>query len=223
MKEMLLELISTYENRISIVEELVTNLYHTTATYQEALGNLEKERGRLVGNLQETLANNCSLRRKDFNCLMDKILSDSEEKRRKMEIEHRQVKEKLQEYLQEQKELTASLKKRLIEFASRKDDKDNPEMIISELKAAYQVKGEDLLKLLHTFESHLKVFQWEQKEIDYKLQRLVNRGKSLRIEDLRQLEAAKAQKDRKLERELRRESIEELLAYYKQRRQNDYH
>jgi hypothetical protein len=223
MKEMLLELISTYENRISIVEELVTNLYHTTATYQEALDNLEKERGRLVGNLQETLANNCSLRRKDFNCLMDKILSDSEEKRRKMEIEHRQVKEKLQEYLQQQKELTASLKKRLIEFASRQDDKDDLEMIISELKAAYQVKGEDLLKLLHTFESHLKVFQWEQKEIDYKLQRLVNRGKSLRIEDLRQLEAAKAQKDRKLERELRRENIEELLAYYKQRRQNDYH
>jgi hypothetical protein len=223
MEEMVLELVSSYENRISMVEELVTTVYHTTATSSEGLDKLEKERKELRANLQETLAKNCSLRRKDFNHLMEGILSDSERKRMEIEEERRQVKEKLQEYLKGQKELAASLRKRLIEFTSEKTDKDNLRMTITELKAAYQDKGEEVFAMLRAFELHLEAFQREQEEINHKLQRLVDRGKSLRIEELRQLEAAKARENRKAERELRRESIERLLAHFKQQRQDGRH
>lgn len=223
MEEMILELVSSYENRISMVEELVTAVYHTTATSSESLDKLEKERKGLKANLQETLAKNCSLRRKDFNRLMEEILSDSERKRMEIEEERRQVKEKLQEYLNGQKELAASLRKRLIGFTSEKTDKDNLEIIITQLKAAYQDKGEDVFVMLHAFELHLEAFQREQEEINHKLQRLVDRGKSLSTEELRQLEATKAREDRKAERELRRESTERLLAHFKQQRHNGRH
>jgi regulator of replication initiation timing len=206
-----------------MVEELVTTVYHTTATSSESLDKLEKERKELRANLQETLAKNCSLRRKDFNRLMEAILSDSERKRMGIEEERRKVKEKLQEYLNGQKELAASLKKHLIEFTAEKTDKDNLKMIITELEAASQGKGEEVFAMLRTFELHLEAFQREQEEINHKLQRLVDRGKSLRIEELRQLEAAKAREDRKTERELRREGIERLLAHFKQQRQDGRH
>jgi len=47
----------------------------------------------------------------------------------------------------------------------------------------------------------------------------VERGESLRLEDLRQLEAAEAGQERRAERELRRQEVERLLAHFKERRQ----
>jgi len=50
------------------------------------------------------------------------------------------------------------------------------------------------------------------------LQRLVDRGEGLKLEDLRHLDAAKAKDERKIVRELRREDVDRLLAHFKQRR-----
>ena len=220
MDEMVLELVNSYENRILTVEELITDAYDTTATSNESLVKLEKEREGLEASLQETLAKNCSLRRKDFNRLMEGVLSDSERERRGIEEKRRQIKAKVQAYLNTQKGLAASLRKQLIEFTTEKAGKDTLEVAINELKAAYQNQREDILAELRAFELNLEAFQREQEELNYKLQRLVERGKSLRVEELRQLEAAKAREDRKIERELRRESMERLLAHFKQQRQS---
>jgi hypothetical protein len=47
----------------------------------------------------------------------------------------------------------------------------------------------------------------------------VERGESLKLEDLRQLEAAKAGQERRAEKELRQEDVERLLAHFKEQRQ----
>jgi hypothetical protein len=65
----------------------------------------------------------------------------------------------------------------------------------------------------------LESFQAEQKEINHKLQRLVERGESLILEGMRQLEATKTGQERRAERELRREEVERLMAHFKERRQ----
>ena len=82
MMELVLDLITSYESRISTVEELIATAYDSTVDSERSFGVLDEERERLKAGLQQTLAKNCSLRRKDFNHLMQRVLSQSEEKRR---------------------------------------------------------------------------------------------------------------------------------------------
>ncbi len=218
MKELVLDLIVSYQNRISAVDELLSAAYHTAVGSDAGFVELDKERERLRSSLRETLVKNCSLRRKDFKNLMEKVLSDSDRRRKEIEEEKKQVREKLKEYLDGQKEFTSSLRERLLEFTQGKADKDSLGTIINDFKAAYQDKGGQVFTLLRNFQLHLDIFRREQEEVNHKLQTLVNRGESLRIEDLRQIEAAKARQDRKAERELRREDVERLLLHFKQQR-----
>lgn len=218
MKELVLDLITSYEDRVSTVQELITTAYEATATFEGSFSALEEERERLKTILQQTLAKNCSLRRKDFNCLMERVLSDSKKKRREIEEEQKWMGEKVKEYLAEQKELAISLRRQLLDLGDEKVDTGGLNTVIGNIKTAYQDKGQRLFALLRDFQLHLEGVQREQQEINHKLQRLVDRGESLRVEDLRQLEAVKAQLGRKVERELRRQDVERLLAHFKQQR-----
>jgi hypothetical protein len=218
MKEAVLDLISSYEDRISVVEKLLTASYQVAATSNESLAELDKEREGLKTKLQEALARNCSLRRKDFNSLMARILFDSKGKKKEIEEEQRRVRKRLKEYLDEQKSLASFLKEQLVKFTQESAGKDSLEATIGNLKVTYQDKGQQILALIRNFQLHLEVFQREQEEINHKLQRLVDRGESLKIEELRQLQAAKAHQDREVERELRREDVERLLAHFRQQR-----
>ena len=219
MKEAVLELISSYEDRISIVEELVSTTYQVAATSNESVAELDRERERLEASLREILARNCSLRRKDFNSLMTRIFSDSKGKKKEIEEEQRRVRENVRDYLSEQKGLAISLREQLVKFTWENAGKDSVEAIIGNLKVAYQDKGEQVFALLRGFQTRLEAFQREQEGINHKLQRLVDRGEFMKIEDLRQLEAVKAGQERKVERELRRQDVERLLTRFKGQRQ----
>jgi len=229
MKSLVLDFIKSYENRISMVESLVTTAYQAKAASDESLAELDREREGLKTSLRETLVQNCSLRRKDFNNLMERILADSQGKKKEIEEEQRRVRENLKEYLDEQEGLAVSLKAQVAKFIQEKADKESLEAIITELaimtefRAVYQEKGEQVFALLRNFQWRLEVFQREQEEINHKLQKLVDRGESLKVEDMRQLEAVKARQARKAEKELRREDVERLLAHFRQERQRSSH
>jgi hypothetical protein len=218
MKELVLDLIVSYQNRVSAVEELLTGAYQAMPTSDATFAELDREKERLRTNLRETLVRNCSLRRKDFNNLMEKVFSDSERKRRDIEEEHRQIRQTVKKYLDEQRELASSLKEQLLGFTAEEADRDGFEAIINHFKSEYQDKGQEVFGLLRNFQSHLDLLRQEQDEINHKLQRLLERGESLTIEDLRQLEAAKAREERKAERQLRREDVRRLLLHFKQER-----
>lgn len=212
---MVSELIASYENRISTVEELIAPAYQTTSSPDETLAVLDKEREALKSSLQEALARNCSLRRKDFNSLIDVVLSDSERKRGEIEQERKRVRDELREYLNGQKKIAVHLRRLLEEFMQGKGDKDKLDTAIREFKAACQDNGEEVFTQLRNFQLGLETFRSEQQEMNHKLQRLVSRGESLRIDDLRQLLAVKAYRERKVERELRREDVDRLLAHFR--------
>lgn len=216
--EPVLDLITSYENRISTVEDLITTAYHPTLVFEGNFGVLDEERERLKSGLQKTLAKNCFLRRKDFNRLMEGVLCDSDGKRKEIEAERRQVREKVKEYLDEQRELANCLRQQLVELGQKKLGKSDLEAVIHSIKSTYQDAGQRLFAMLRDFQLHLEAFQREQEEINHKLQRLLDRGETLSIEDLRQLEAAKARQDRKTIKDLRREEVERLLAHFKLQR-----
>jgi regulator of replication initiation timing len=223
MKELVLDLVASCENRISMVEELITGSYYTTASLDESLAEVAKKRAGLKTSLQEILAGNCSLRRKDFNTLMERIVSDSGRGKRELEEERKHVREELKGYLDEQKQLVASLRQQLVDFTYEKEDEDALKATIAKMKVAYQHKGQKVFGLLRDLQLHLETFRREQEEINCKLQRLVERGESLKLEDLRQLEVAKASQERRAERELRRQEVERLLAHFKGQRQGGSH
>lgn len=223
MKDQALDIVISYEDSISVAEELIVGAYQVTVAFSECLSELDKERQRLTTKLQGTLSKNRFLRRKDFSALMTRILSDSDRERKQIEEEQKQVEGTLREYLNEQKRLAASLREKLVDFTRGNVDKGGVEAIVAEIKRIYQDRGEQTLSLLRNFQRSLEVFRKQQEEINRKLQRLVDRGESLRIEDLRQLEAARACQERKAERELRREEVGRLLARFRQQLNDGSH
>jgi hypothetical protein len=219
MNELVLDIVTCYENRISMVEELVTGEYYTTMTLDASLATVVEERARLETSLQEILARNCSLRRKDFNTLMDRITSEFERSKSELEEEREYAREGLKRYLDEQKQSVTSLRQQLVDFACEKAGRDALGATMAMIKAAYQERGYEMFVTLRNFQLRLQSFQVEQEKINHKLQRLVERGESLRLEDMRQLEATKTGQERRAERELRRQEVERLMAHFKERRQ----
>ncbi|OGO23393.1 MAG: hypothetical protein A2Z28_01055 [Chloroflexi bacterium RBG_16_51_9] len=217
--EPVLELITSYESRIATVEELMTTAYQATETSGGSFDILDKERERLKTGLQKTLARNCSLRKRDFDCLLEQLLSDFNKNRVAIQEEQNRVKEKVKEYLDEQKQLANYLRQQLVELAREKTAKGSLDAVIGNIRAMYEDKGQQLFAMLRDFQQRLKDFQREQEEINCKLQKLVDRGESLSLEDLRQLEATEACQDRKADRELRREEVDRLLSHFRQQRQ----
>jgi len=218
MKNAILELIDSYQNTISSVEGLISASNAATDASNDGLDRLAEERDKLTTNLQEALARNCSLRRKDFNRLMERILSASERKRKEIENERRLAGDILAKYLEEQKRLTASIKEHFVQFTQEDDNRDELEALVSEIKAATQEKGERVFVQLRFFQRRLDTFRQEQEEINYNMQRLLNRGKYLKLEDLRHIDAARERQDRKAQMEHRREDVIRLLAQYSQQR-----
>ncbi len=219
MNELVLDIVTCYENRISMVEELTSGHYYATATLDASLATVAEERARLKASLQEILARNCSLRRKDFSTLMERITSEFERSKSELEEEREYVREGLKRYLDEQKQLVTSLRQQLVDFACEKVGRDALGATMAMIKAGYQERGQEMFATLRNFQLRLESFQAEQEEINHKLQRLVERGESLRLEDMRQLEATKTGQERRAERELRRQEVERLLAHFKERRQ----
>jgi regulator of replication initiation timing len=218
MSELVLDIVSSYENRISMVEELVNGKYYATAAFEASLAAVVEERSRLKASLQEILSKNCSLRKKDFGSLTESIISDAEIKKRGLEEEHKRVREELKGYLDDQKQLVTSLRQQVVDFSCAKIDKDALETTLAKTKALSQEKGQEVLAALRDFQIRIESFRMEQGEINCKLKSLVEKGKSLRLEDLKQLEAAGASQERKAERKLRRADVEKLLTHFNQQR-----
>jgi hypothetical protein len=217
--EPVLDLITSYESRISTVEELISTAYQTTIASDGSFGTLADEREILKDSLQKMLAKYCSLRKKDFNLLIQRNLSDFDRERREIEDERIRVKQKVKEYLDEQKELANCLRQQLIELVQEKADLRGLEVVISSIKNTYQDAGQHLFNILRNFQLHLESFQMKHEKINHNLQKLVDKGASLKIEDVKQLEVSTSIQDRKTEREERRKEVENLLANFRRQRQ----
>jgi hypothetical protein len=217
MKNTILSFINSYENMISTFEN-ITALDEITR-YDENIISVDKERERLGNSLQEILAKNCSLRKKDFNSIMERILYDVEEKKEEIQQKQRQIKGILKDYLDEQRKLATFLKEKLTQFAQSKSNEDGLKAILADMKALHEHKGQQVLSRLGDLKLHLELFRKEQDVVNHRLQRLIDRGESLKIEDLRRLESAKARERRKVERRILRQDVERLLSHFKKQRQ----
>jgi hypothetical protein len=214
----IIELITSYENRITTVEEVMMKAYQATVAPDRHLDTLDKQREQLQTDLQKTLARRCSLRKKDFDKLLKNVLADSNEKREALRQERERIREQAAGYVEEHRRLADYLRGQLADLSRENADGAALNGMIKMIRTRYEESGQRLFGALREFQAHLEVFQREQEELNARLQRLADRGDSIHTEDLRQLEAARADQERKADRGLRREEVDRLLAHFRQQR-----
>jgi len=216
MKNAILDLMNSYEKIISVLQNFTA--FDDIIGCDENIVSVDKEREKSENRLQEILAKNCSLRKKDFNSMMEKILWDVENKEEEIQRKQKQIRGMLRNYLDEQRKLATVLKERLTQFIQGKSNEDGFKTVLMNIKTLQENKGQQVLSRLQDFKFDLELFRKEQEVVNRKLQRLIDRGKSLRIEDLRRLECTKARERREAERRILREDVERLLCHFKQQR-----
>lgn len=217
MKNAILGLITCHENIISALQN-VTALDEMTG-YDKNIVSVDKERERLGSRLQKILANNCSLRKKDFNSMMERILCDAGRREEEIQQKQKQIRGMLRNYLDEQKKLATALKEKLTQSTQDKSNEDGFKTVLGNIKTLQGNEGQRVLSELQDFKFNLELFRAEQQAVNRKLRRLIDRDESLRIEDLRRLESSEARERRRVERRLLKEDIERLLSHFKRERQ----
>jgi len=221
MKSLVLDLIESYDHRLSTVESLVSNTYETTASSEDAFENMrhvQDEGERLIVSLRETLARNCHLRRRDFDLLTERILGNVQATKQIMEEERAQIREHLACYLRIQKGLIRLLRERLGGFVSGDCTRDDLEATLDEIKNNCLDEGTRVFTQLSSFQQKAGTHRREQELLNNRMQRLLERGQQITLEDLRQIKAVRVQEERKNDRQTRRGDVERLLAHFKEKR-----
>jgi len=211
MRSIVENIISSYEGRIQGIGAMFDATHQVLEGFQESFLDAKQERERVNAELRENLAKNESLRRKDFDNMMQGILSSQDER-------EKGVRNLLNSYLNGQKEMAKKLRESLGKFKNSLAKGE-----VQRVREFQQVIKENFAKQDERKEevtSRLKDFQKEQQEIAKKLKELLAKGRELRIKDFKlMLKEFKAQHQERIARQQeRREEVRSMLGDFKKGR-----
>jgi DNA repair exonuclease SbcCD ATPase subunit len=146
------------------------------------MDKLREEGRKLQTKLGEIAAQNCSFRKKDFDILMEDVLSRIEKERKDLFEERRRIGEALKEYFDYQGKLVLSLKDEVAKYIEGHVSKAEVESFVDDIKASYEERGEEIYNSLRAFQYRLQVYKKETKRLNEKLRRLIERGNLLKAE-----------------------------------------
>ena len=210
MKDIVDRIVSSYEARIQNIGNLFDATHQILLNVQGSLFDARQEREKLNTELRESLAKNRSLRRRDFDRMMQGIILAQEDR-------EQEVKDLLNSYLSEQKKRTENLRESLKEFKGclEKGEAQRVKEFQKLIKGilAKQEERKDQVT------SRLKELRKEQKVLASRFKELLAKGRELRIKDLKaMLEEFKTRSSGGLTRQQEREKeVRQLLDDYKQR------
>ena len=200
MKNIVDHIVSSYEARIQSIESLFDTTHYILRSFQNSLFDMKKERETINTELRENLAKNESLRRKDFDHMMEDIFLTQNER-------EKEVRNLLNRYLNEQKQMAKDLKENLKEFRDSLSKgevqrvRDFQEMI-KQILAKQDGRKKEV-----TF--RLKKFKREQVVLASRLKDLLGKGNELQIKDFKSaLKEYKGQMQERLV--LQKERIKEI-------------
>jgi len=208
MEHIVNNIFSSYEARIQTMGEIFDTTHQLLKSFQESFLDTKQEREKINAALRENLAKNGSLRRKDFDNMMQGILSTQDER-------EKEVRNLLNSYLNEQREMAQALRERLERF---KDSLARGEALrlkefqslIKEILAKQDERKDEVT-------SRLKEFQKEQEVSAKRLKELLAKGRELRIRDFKlMLKEFKAHhQERRARQEERGEEVRSMLGDFK--------
>jgi hypothetical protein len=167
------ELIASYEARVSSVEQIIAGAHEMLETFRS-------QREAMRSRLREALARASSLRKHDFDTMMEGVLA-------RQEARELQIKETMRDYLREQRVLAATLKDTLsahlgrtqAEPARRDAERAGAvEELLGGIMARRQGREREVRFLLAEF-------QREQEEIARALEGLLSNGGSLKVKEFK--------------------------------------
>jgi hypothetical protein len=204
-------ILHSYEARIQSIGSMFDSTHQILQGFQDILLNTRQEREKSSLELRESLAKNESLRRKDFDSMMQNILS-IQNKREK------EVRNLLNSYLNEQREMAQELRDNFIGFKESLAKSDAQRLnafqdMIKEIIAKQDKRKEEVT-------SGLKEFQKKQNMLSARLKELVAKGKELRIRDFKSMlkEFESQHKQRLTHQQERKESVQNMLSTFKKKR-----
>jgi len=215
MKNIVDQIVSSYETRIQSIGTLFDTAHQVLEGFHDSLLDTRDEREKLNGELRENLAKNKSLRRKDFDRLMDGILLTQNER-------EKEVRNLLNSHLHEQKEMARDLRGSLEKFkdslakGEAQRVKEFQEMIKEILVKQDERKDEVTFKL--------KEFRTEQMVLKSRLKELLAKGRELRIRDLKSmLKEFEGQSEQRIAlQEERRKEVRHILGEFKKGRAQNW-
>lgn len=170
------DVLASYEARVEGMGTFFDAAYSILSGPQGSFGGLKEEREKLRAQVQESLARNEHLRKKDFNNMMQGIQSAQEQR-------EKEVGELLKGYINKEKAMALALRENLDNFkkALARGEAER----VKEFQALIKAILAEQEKRKHSVISMLREFQEQQRRAAGKLRELLARGNSLRIKDLK--------------------------------------
>lgn len=201
----------SYEARIQGVECLMETARNVLENFDTSILDARCEYEQVNEQLRENLAQNGSLRKKDFDTMM-RVMSAEQEQR------GREVRDLSKQYLEEQTQLVHELRGRLHDFTSALAGGEPAKVTehhqaITDLFTKQQQHSTDVV-------TQLKGSQKEQQETAGMLRELLAKGRELRIKDLKLtlVEFKRQRGERLAQQGQRREGVQDLLCEFRAQR-----
>ncbi|WP_133174653.1 hypothetical protein [Candidatus Methylomirabilis limnetica] len=156
------EVIASYEARVSSVEQIVESTH-------EMLGTFRSQREEMRAQLKEALARAASLRRRDFDAMMEGVLAHQRER-------EEAVRGTMKHYLHEQRTLAATLREALARGEAQRVG--GLKELLEEITARREEREREVKTLLAEF-------QGEQEELTRALQGLLSNGGPVRVKEFK--------------------------------------
>ena len=202
---------SFYEDKVQDMAAFLNTTHQILHNFQESVVDTRFERDETRAELRENLAKNRSLRRKDFDAMMQNILLLQAEK-------ENEAKTLLNDYLNEQSNVAGILRDCLAEV---RNALANGEAIRTQeyrelIQGILQRQEERKIEVSR----RLKAFQEEQHTMVERLKSLLSKGRELRIQDFKKmLQRCGAQRQERIYRNLGRHmEIATMLDGFKKER-----
>ena len=211
MREIVDNIMSSYETRIQSIGSIFDTTQQLLENFQDSFFDTGREREEISAELRESLAKTKSLRRKDFDNMMQGVFPTQEER-------EKEVRNLLKSYLNEQKEMAHVLRENLAKFSDSLAKGEAQRVkefqaLIKEILAKQDERKNEVT-------SKLKEFQKQQQELAKRLKTLLAKGRELRIKDFKSmLKEFKTQHKERLSHQIeRRKEVNKMLGTFKQER-----
>lgn len=207
------DIITSYEERIESISTIFDDAGIILGEFHQCVADTREERDKVRTDLRNSLAKNESLRKKDFDCMMNSILSIQDDR-------EKEVRAMLGSYLAEQKEMTGKLREHLCGF------RDSLARGEAERLKTFQSMIREILSEQETrkveITEKLRAFQQEQLMLALTFRELLAKGRELRIKDLKSMlkEFGEQQRRRFVQRQERRQAVFGMLDTFRKERQD---
>lgn len=211
LKNIVDDIISSYETRIQNIESILEPIHQTLDTFQKSYLETKQEQEKASIQLRENLARNHHLRRKDFDQMMKNVLLTQDEK-------ENLARDLLVSYLNQQKEMMSALKDNL---AKAREALNNGQVDrIKELQGIIKEMFAQAEKRKEEVTTKLRELQEEQTQMLSRVKALLAKGEQLRIKDFKEMlrEFRLQHQERIAQKHQRKQEVRRMLISFKKKR-----